>query len=60
MRFRNTRTGAIIDVSSRISGPWEPVEDDNTPVTSQVSPEPETVEETEAEKKPRARKRRKQ
>lgn len=52
MRFRNTRTGAIIDVSSRISGPWEPVDGGNT---AQVLPEPETAEETEA--KPKARKR---
>lgn len=25
MRFRNTKTGAIIEVSSEIKGPWEPV-----------------------------------
>lgn len=54
MRFRNTRTGAIIDVSSRISGPWEPVDGGNT---AQVLPEPETIPETEAETKPKARKR---
>ena len=54
MRFRNTRTGAIIEVSSRISGPWEPVDGGNT---AQVLPESETAEETEAEAKPKARKR---
>lgn len=26
MRFRNVKTGAIIEVSSEIKGPWEPVD----------------------------------
>ena len=54
MRFRNTRTGAIIDVSSRISGPWEPV--DGGEAAAQVLPEPEKVE-AETIEKPKTRKR---
>ena len=57
MRFRHKRTGAIIEVSSRISGPWEPV--DGGEPTAQVLPEPEKVEEVEAEKKPKARRKKK-
>ena len=55
MRFRHKRTGAIIDVPSKLSGPWEPV--DGGVTTAQASPEPEAIEETKAEEKPKARKR---
>lgn len=60
MRFRHKRTGAIIDVPSKLSGPWEPV--DGGVTTAQASPEPEAieeVEETKAEEKPKARRKKK-
>lgn len=45
MRFRNTKTGVIIDVPSELKGPWKPVDGGekatstaSEPVTEEVKP----------------------
>lgn len=50
MRYKNVRTGAIVNVNSKLKGDWELVEK-----TAPISVEPETKD----EKKPTSRRKKK-
>lgn len=50
MRFRNVKTGAIIDVPSEIKGPWERIDGGVKPAV--VIPEDKPEEIAEKIKKP--------
>lgn len=39
MRFRNTKTGAIIDVKSELKGPWEKMDGGAIPAAPISSPD---------------------
>ena len=48
MEWRNTKTGAVIDVDSKLSGKWEPVEAPNAPAKKEKT---EPVERKKGSKK---------
>lgn len=50
MLYRNTMTGAVVDVPSEVSGAWEKVESQPSPVSS------ETAKKTETKKTPAKKK----
>jgi len=58
MRFRNVKTGAIIDAPSMLGGNWERIDVDKAPAKEPVSSLPiaEETEEVKPAKKPRTRK----
>ena len=49
MRYRNTKTGVIIDIKGHISGQWEPVEPPQAPQPE--AEKPKKAKKTPAQKK---------
>lgn len=58
MRFRNVKTGAVIDAPSMLGGNWERIDVDKAPEKEPVSSSPivEEAEEVKPAKKTRTRK----
>ena len=50
MRFRNKITGAVVNVSSELRGPWEKLDGGAKPAADIQAPEPATAE--DVKKKP--------
>lgn len=51
MQYRNTRTGAVVEVQSEISGEWEPVK---APASDTEEPDPAQTEKKKTRTKKKA------
>ena len=51
MLYRNTKTGVIVDVPSEVSGEWEKVEKQPSPVSVETEVKTETKKKTPRKKK---------
>lgn len=56
MKYRNIKTGAVVDVSSKLNGNWIKVESDKSPKKETVSLDLPIIEEKEEVKPVRTRK----